>query len=274
LSVPDGLRPTRDLAPEAQCRVIRFAMGDAAGHCTTRSASAQQPSPTVWLWTGTGCRIGRGFSISLIAGFAVLVGIVMAAAGRHVGRHRQRSWWSASLKAADAYTWSGFSATAMRDGIRKTYRPESPRRSLGQSLERPPRYVDPLVDRPRKGREFGPAVAVAGWSSPCARGVVRDLPAVFADAARDPPVAFAPALLDPQDDPDEIRIGCVPVLALRRMAESRRVERVKPSPTVDRGFSDPRRSIGTRAANGPSRSPATRAGSRGRPAPSGSHRHV
>ena len=74
------------------------------------------------------------------------------------------------------------------------------------------------------------SLAAAGSSSP--DGVVRNLPAAFADPTFHLPVAPARAVLDLQDGPEKSKIARVTVLALAGVAESGRVIGVEPNTTV------------------------------------------
>jgi hypothetical protein len=72
----------------------------------------------------------------------------------------------------------------------------------------------------------------AAWSSPDALGVVRNLPAHVAAAARHPRIAPALAVLDLQQKPQHGGIGLGGELALPSVAAGLRIERVKPNTTV------------------------------------------
>jgi hypothetical protein len=64
---------------------------------------------------------------------------------------------------------------------------------------------------------------------------VRNLPAVFAGGAFHPPVTPVHAVSNPQDGPEQSRIGRIAVLALARVAEGGRVVGVEPNTIVGEG---------------------------------------
>lgn len=81
-------------------------------------------------------------------------------------------------------------------------------------------------------REKGRERPAPGSSSPPAlRGVVRDLPTVFAGAAFHPPVGLT--LEDRQDGFDDDGIGSVGMRARRPVAEGGRIQWVEPGSSVD-----------------------------------------
>jgi hypothetical protein len=87
----------------------------------------------------------------------------------------------------------------------------------------------PLVGRPPLDN------VAAGSSSPHAiRSVGRDLPTGIAASALDPPVPLTG--LNPRDGLNDAGVGHVPVLALRIVAEGRRVKRVEPEHDGRRGW--------------------------------------
>jgi hypothetical protein len=77
---------------------------------------------------------------------------------------------------------------------------------------------------------MGDGLAAPTVGTPDALGVVRDLPAAVAAGTFHPPVALT--VMNLQDRPEENRIGRVPMLALSRVAEGCRIERVEPHATV------------------------------------------